>query len=317
MRFATLALALLLAGCTTAPRPVKSLQDFTFLLANPVGILALDANGQVLGPLVDLPKDSAPATPSLFPDGKSIVFSITLPPSAKTGFGSDIWTVGIDGSELKPLVEHEGDNVFYSSPLIDLTGAFVYYQRRAAVLKDGAYVGNDDSVERIDLKTRARTRIVQQAVDPTLSPDGKTIVYVKWTDGQPAGLWRVASDGSGNKPFFSVGDTWWWIQAPRFAPDGRSIIFSAAGHAAKSVAQHGLAHLGIPSELFLAPLEGTKVQSIAQTNDDVVPAWSPDGTHIAFVSGGALQLLNVGDGSVKPLNRGDNFFFGDLLWVRR
>lgn len=308
----------MLAACST-PTPVQpNLESATFLLANPSGIVALDSEGRTLGPIVELPKDSAPSAPALFPDGRAIVFGITLPLRADTGFGSDIWTVNLDGTGLRALVEHEAENVFYASPVVDPSGNAIYVQRRAAIVKDGMYIGNEDSIERIDLATKERKRIAEQAADLTLSPDGKTIVYVKVVDGQPQGLWRVNADGTGQAPFFTIADTWWYLQAPRFSPDGRTVMFSAAGHNARSdTAVRGLAHLGIPSDLFLAPADGSSVKTVAQTGDDVVPAWSPDGTQVAFVALGALHVATVSDGAVRQLTDGSDFFFGDLLWLRR
>ena len=52
-----------------------------------------------------------------------------------------------------------------------------------------------------------------------------------------------------------------------------------------------LAHLDIPSELFLAPVDGSSIRSIFTTSDDVVPSWSPDSTRLA--SGGADTLAHL------------------------
>ncbi len=304
------------SGTPQSNKPAPS--GFVFVLANPGGLLALDAKGGVLGQIVSLPKDSAPAAPSLFPDRKAIAFGITLVPTGSRGFGSDIWAADLDGSNLRKLVEHERENVFYASPLVDPSGKFLYFHRRAAIIQNGTYLGNEDWIERLDLATKQRTRVVDQAADPTLATDGKTLVYVRIVDGAPQGLWRVGTDGSDARPFLRVQDTWWYLQAPRFSPDGSLVVFSGAGHNART--RRGgvkLAHLGIPSELFLAPPDGKSVKSVGQTVDDVVPAWSPDGTQIAFVAGGALHLLSIADGRSQQLTKGDNFFFGDLLWVKR
>ena len=291
------------------------------MLANPAGLLALDDSGRALGRIVDLPAQSAPATPVLHPSGKSIVFAITQQPSKKTGFGSDLYSVNLDGTGFRPVVEHEGDNVFYASPRFDSTGNVLYFHRRAAIIQAGSFVGNEDAIERLDLRTGERKRLVTNGADPALSPDGTRIVYVHLTQGQPDGLWTANADGSNARPFFATKDTWWYLQAPRFAPSGCEIVFSAAGHTVAAVprttaGKTGFAHLNIPSELFVAPCDGKTVKAVGQTGDDVVPAWSPDGARIGYVGTGAFFVLTLKDGSVRTLAQGQDFFFGDLLWVK-
>ena len=293
----------------------KGTANYNFVLATPAGMLALDAKGTVVGQVTTLPKDSAPAYPSLMPNRKTLVFGITLIPTTTSGFGSDVWAVDLDGANLRKLIEHDRENVFYDTPLVDPTGKFLYVHRRAAIVQNGTYVGNEDSIEKVDLATNKITRVVDNAADPTLSPDGTLLVYVRYENAAPKGIWRVNTDGADNRPFFSILDTWWYMQAPRFSPDGKTIAFSAAGHTALASGVR-TAHLGIPSELFLAPIDGKSVKSIAQTNDDTNPAWSPDGTKIIFISGGALSIITVADGKVQQLQRGDNFFFGDLVWLK-
>ena len=320
---------LLIAACgaPAAPPPTSSgigLQA-SFVLANPAGLLALDSGGRSIGRIVDLPAQSAPATPVLHPSGKSVVFALTQQPDKKRGFGSDLYTVNLDGTGYKPVVEHESDNVFYASPRFDATGNVLYFHRRAALIQNGAFVGNEDSLERLDLKTGERKRLLMNGADPALSPDGKMIVYVHLTQGQPDGLWIANVDGSNARPFFKTKDTWWYLQAPRFAPTGCEIVFSGAGHTvtglppapvASSAAARGVAHLNIPSDLNLAPCDGMSVKVVGQTGDDVVPAWSPNGTQVAYVGTGAFFVLTIANGNIRTLNQGQDFFFGDLVWLK-
>jgi Tol biopolymer transport system component len=333
-------------ACTAPPAappasPGVGLQA-AFVLANPAGLLALDSGGRAIGRIVDLPAQSAPATPVLHPSGKSVVFALTQQPDKKTGFGSDLYTVNLDGTGYKPIVQHEGDNVFYASPRFDASGNFLYFHRRAAIIQAGSFVGNEDSLERLDLRTGERKRMLMNGADPTLSPDGKLIVFVHLTQGQPDGLWIANVDGSNARPFFKTKDTWWYLQAPRFAPSGCQIVFSAAGHttsggsaprppgALMALGAGGGApmvwgdggapppqrHLNIPSELNLAPCDGTSVKVVGQTGDDVVPAWSPDGMQIAYVGTGAFFVLTLANGNIRTLVQGQDFFFGDLVWLK-
>jgi hypothetical protein len=50
------------------------------------------------------------------------------------------------------------------------------------------------------------------------------------------------------------------------------------------------AHLGIPSELYLSPCDGSSITTIGETFDDVTPVWSPDGTRIGFTFGDLVRL---------------------------
>jgi Tol biopolymer transport system component len=324
----TVVIAVLLVACTAPPVPPPASLGVglraSFVLANPAGLLALDSGGKAIGRIVDLPAQSAPATPVLHPSGKSIVFALTQQPNKTAGFGSDLYSVNLDGTGYKPLVQHESDNVFYASPRFDATGNVLFFHRRAALIQAGSFVGNEDSLERLDLRTGERKRLVMNGADPALSPDGKLIVYVHLTQGQPDGLWIANVDGSNARPFFKTKDTWWYLQAPRFAPTGCEIVFSAAGHAVTrgpstpitpSVPQ-GSAHLNIPSELNLAPCDGTSVKVVGQTGDDVVPAWSPNGTQVAYVGTGGFFVLTLASGNIRTLAQGQDFFFGDLVWLK-
>jgi Tol biopolymer transport system component len=316
-------MALVLASCgssATPPPPSGSSACATasFILANPAGLLCLDETARVVGRVVDLPPTSAPALPSLSPDRKQLLFALTKAPDPKTGFGTDIYAVKLDGTDLHAVVPHESENVFYDTPRYDSSGAFLYFHRNAAIVKNGTYVGNESTIERINVKTGERVRLLSEAADPSISRDGKLIAFIHLKDGQNENVWIANSDGTNAHPLFK-GDTWFYIQAPRFSPGSDTIVFCAAGHSApKSSDQyvpHG-AHLGIPSDVWVVNADGTGLRSLAQTGDDTFPAWSADGSSLAYVSTGAFFQLTMKDLAIKTLASGDNFFFGDIAWLK-
>src|SRR5712692_633874 len=313
-----------LVACQSAPTPPPSNAagvgaNATFVLANPAGLLALDDSARTLGRIVDLPSQSAPSTPSLSPTRTALVFSLTLQPDPKRGFGSDIYTVNLDGSGLRPVVQHESDNVFYASPRLDASGNVLYFHRRAALIVNGSFAGNEDAIERLDLRTGERKRIVKDGADPAISPDGRTLVYVHLKDGQVDNLWRADIDGTNAGPLFKTKDAFFYLQAPRFAPNDCTLVFSAAGHTvSRATGSSGgkMAHLNIPSDLYLTTCDGSGLKSVGQTGDDVVPAWSPLGDRVAYVGLGGFFVLDVKTQSVRAIAQGQDFFFGDLVWVK-
>ena len=301
----------------------------TFILANPGGLSGLDDSGRFLGKVVKLPDQSAPSTPVLHPSGMAIAFALTQQPDPKRGFGSDIYIVNLDGTGLKPILLHEDNNVFYASPRFDASGNILYVHRRAAIIQNGSFVGNDDNIVRVDLRTMQSQKIVKDGADPTISPDGKTLIYIHLKDSQIDTLWRADVDGTNAGPLFKTKDSFWYMQAPRFTPKGCEVIFSAAGHTVTGAAGRAeyamrsggsagshVAHLNIPSELFLVPCDGSSVKSIGQTGDDVVPAWSPDGARVAYVGSGGFFVTDVKTQTTHTVAQGQDFFFGDLVWLK-
>ncbi len=110
---------------------------------------------------------------------------------------------------------------------------------------------------------------------PTLSPDGKLVVYsVTTTDGDSlarvAHLWVVPADGSAPPRQLTAGDK--GESDPAFSPDGRELAFIAD-------------RSGTP-QVHLMRVDGGEARRLTSVATGVQGPlrWSPDGARLAFVS---------------------------------
>jgi dipeptidyl aminopeptidase/acylaminoacyl peptidase len=111
--------------------------------------------------------------------------------------------------------------------------------------------------------------------DPQLSPDGRTVAFVRTTTDLESGrrnadIWRVAADGTGEPKELVGGDK--TENTPRFSPDGRRLAFIATRDGAPQV--------------YIADSDGSGAKKLTDLAKGVQPplVFSPDGTKVAFVS---------------------------------
>lgn len=132
-----------------------------------------------------------------------------------------------------------------------------------------------------DVATPAKRRITaedlydfREIMDLTLSPDGKTVIFVvqrvdRKTEKKYSNLWLVPADGSVPAGQFTYGDQ--SDSAPQFSPDGQTVAFLSNRGDAKQ------------SQIFLIPLTGGEARPLTEMKGHFSGfAWSPDGTRIAF-----------------------------------
>jgi dipeptidyl aminopeptidase/acylaminoacyl peptidase len=111
--------------------------------------------------------------------------------------------------------------------------------------------------------------------DPQLSPDGKTVAYVRTTTDLASGrrnadIWTVPADGSTAPAALLAGEK--SENTPRWSPNGRLLAFIST-------------RSGDP-QVFLADVAGGNIRQVTNVSGGVQPplVFSPNGATIAFVA---------------------------------
>jgi dipeptidyl aminopeptidase/acylaminoacyl peptidase len=128
---------------------------------------------------------------------------------------------------------------------------------------------------------------LQVAADPQISPDGRSVAYVRrqgdiMTDRQKGAIWLVDVDSGRQRPLVDG------ASQPRWSPDGRRLAYVAAD--AKGNAQ-----------LFVRWIaEDATVRVTGLPDSPSAISWSPDGKSIAYVMRVPGEPMKLGKAPDKP-----------------
>jgi len=194
-------------------------------------------------------------SPNWSPDGKKIVFE-----------SGGIHIVSSNGSNLMQLTK-SGDGIRYSAPVWSPDGKKIAY-----VIIDGenGYIGTMDTAGGQQVTI---TNDPASDDSPLWSRDGHYIFFVSDRSGDDE-IYRMDSDGSNVINLTNSPATSDYLGS--ISPDGQKIVFS--------VHDDNLAASEI--DIYVMNSDGTGRKRLTETADsDSDPVWSPNGEHIAFISG--------------------------------
>lgn len=123
---------------------------------------------------------------------------------------------------------------------------------------DTAFVKLTDATDSIDIFT-----------SPSFSPDGLKILYTSKSSGNEE-IWQMNRDGTGKQKLTNLGAT--IAGRPRYSPSGDKISFFGSSD---PVGQDSL-------HIFIMNPNGTGIQRLTSTKNNIDPAWSPDGNQLVY-----------------------------------
>ena len=144
-------------------------------------------------------------------------------------------------------------------------------------------------------------------IQPSISPDGKEVVFVSNKDQMAYNLYKMNIDGS-SVVQLTFGDLLNQSRFPRWSPDGKKIVYTF---------DNG----GLKSQIFVMDKDGTNIVqvTIEETGAKSQPDWAPDGQSLVYVSTEAsiasdLYLIEVaGTNKIRLTNSIYSFEYGPVF----
>jgi len=262
------------------------------------------------------------------PDGNYLIARKHFTSRRSLGAG-ELWMYHISGGSGIQLVEKPNDQQDLGQPFVSPDGRYVYYSQD--VYPGGFFQYNKDpnsqiyAVNRYDRETGRTERITGGAggaISPTISPDGKTMAFVKRVRTKSVLYLRDLESGIEHPVYDEMSydqQQAWAIFGPytnfNWTPDSKNLIFWAKGKIRKLNVESGEAEV-IPFEVDVKH----EVAEAVTFKYDPAPdrftskairhaVTSPDGNTLVFNAAGYLWKKNLPDGTPERLTNGTDLEF--------
>ncbi len=219
--------------------------------------------------------------PAWRPDGRSILFV-----TAEQNAGQPLWTIDADATNPKRLEAYSDPfGAASSDPAWSKDG------KQIAFIDAGAVVTtNSDGSGRVDVRQQTKTEEPSPGASPppgdayhapSWMPDGR-IAIVRRDAGSagpppdqvpegPGSLFAMNPDGSEYQPFLGLQLNTLDVGSASWSPDGNRVALSARTTSSGQ-------------QIWLVNSDGTGLRQLTKDGESISPAWSPDGSSIAFAS---------------------------------
>lgn len=267
--------------------------------------------------------------PALSPDGTKLAYAYSPEPEGSAGnlvIGQDIYLMDLKSGSSSILIKRDDPRTFLDNPAWSKDGKYIFFDSR--VPKQDAsngIIGETVSINRYDMATQQREKLLEDAREAEPMPDGKQVAFIavgastgtydtslKLLDLSTKQVTKLATSDDG----FAT------VYHPVPSPDGQLIAFAGAGgpdlnfnvtptpktslslpgsplgmtallwSPFKAPAAHGL-----PFDVWIIKPDGSGLKRLTTLfEDQPMAAWSKDGKKMLFLAGQGFYMVNA-DGS--------------------
>lgn len=312
-RLAALLPILFLLACSGDDKQTTTPDGPRFLLTGSQGLTSLGLNDQTT--ILEYPNGTFLLDPAVSEDGKTYAFT-RQPPAIRNAagavdFGSDLMLLGRDEMEAKELLHHGSVGEFIRNPVFLPGGEALLINVRGRAENGSA----DFRIERLDLKSGQRTRIIEDAVGPALAPDGKTLAFVAIDPAtQDETLTVIDLDTKQRRTLVPSGGPLVLIQNLTWSPDGKTLAFMSSDLSSATAPSGSTTFLAPPpsaathptlQDLWVIDADGKNLRRIAELIENAPSgAWSHDSKTIYVMASGGFWSFDVASGTKQTLGPG-------------
>lgn len=176
----------------------------------------------------------------------------------------------------------ESTDAFENNPCFSKDGKWIVYDKQSYALASKFTIGTllgfgvstvlieNSEIWMKNLET-GETILMGNGYQPTFSPDGKSIAYVKYSsDAKSCSIWTMNTEGDNQVQITDAKKGYAFY--PRWSPDGKQIVFQSSKRDKKD------------ADIYIVDIDGNNLTQVtANKSHDGTPYWTSDG-YLYFVS---------------------------------
>ncbi len=301
------------AGAGTAGPKQGAARPLIFAADGNIQALGLDGGGRQA--LTKVPQGALARDPAWSRDAQRIAYAYSPPLPAARGPGgllplpvTGVYVMNADGSGQTVAIPHQTPGVRHETPVWGPDGKSFYVTYSELQMESNVVKDQVVEVAKVAPGVAQRQTLIPNGAFPALSPDGTRLACVVTArDGQS--LIVASADGKNVRVLVPAGQME-GLASPRFAPDGKQLVFSAVapippaptvtplprrsgvGDLGRLFAARAAEAHGLPMDVFVISLDGGAARRLTEIGEDSPAAvWSPDGTRLAMLAGGGVYVL--------------------------